>query len=521
MIRTKLALLVGVIYCAQMLLFVNPVAALAAEPTPDEYWLRDTNLKISAYQRVPTGSDVYYLEVFNDSDDALLSMSDWIITGVFASGAVIQRIPLNVHGLYPGELAPRKHAVIEIAAEVQGASYAAAWETQPSANAILANLEVSAVRSGYKTDSYQLKTTTDSVTKKTIYDDFWVRSQISGESYTSTLSSFTISSLQLLDDGLYETPASFPGSIVEIYPYSSDCAPNDLSSLCGDYIKLKLDDGLTDYTEYVLRTDSNSSSRTSSNTFYLADYALSDDGYLTIIQTQDGDKLSITNAGGYVWLEDLYGTRVYGSTMTSYEPAGTDEQGLSWARAEDGAWYWSTTPQPSAPNRITLPVEEVAACPVGKYRNPETGRCRTIEEAVNALAACAEGQYRNPATNRCKQLIATTAALKPCAEGQERNPATNRCRSIVSAVAELLPCNEGYERNPATNRCRKVTAVLAASAGSGDIGNENERGTGSIAGWGWALAAVAAGGAVGYGIYEWRHELVSGWNSFRARVGRK
>lgn len=512
----KCALLILVITCTANF-FSFPAHALDSVPTDDLYWLRDTDIKIAAYARTIDGADLSYLEIFNDSQQ-LVDVSNWKITGVFSNGL---RAELPISPNSPGMIAPKTHAVIQIAAEVGGASYdGAVWTPVPPKGVLLSSLEVSSRFSGWKTDVYVLKATGSGSTTK--YDDFWVRTQISGESYTSTLSSFTIlAPVVLHDDGLYEAPSFFPGKIVEVYPYSSECAPNDVSILCGDYVKIRLDVPNADVSKFVLRTDSNSSSRTTSNTFYLgeATYAANDEGYVTIALDAEGKRLSLTNSGGYLWLEDLYGSTLYDETMTRYEAAGASEQGFSWALGDDGQWQWSTTPWPYATNVITAPVEEAVVCPTGKYLNPETGRCRTLEEAVNALSACPEGQERNPATNRCRSKVTSApASLVACGEGQERNPLTNRCRSIASAVAELIPCDEGYERNPATNRCKKVAGVSTTSGANQHV----EEATGPTWNvWTWALIGVGASGAIGYGIYEWRDELGRFGRSITAKLGKK
>ena len=157
---------------------------------------------------------------------------------------------------------------------------------------------------------------------------------------------------------------------------------------------------------------------------------------------------------------------------------------------------------------MSLPTDSpgLVECPSGKYRSPETNRCRAIEEAVNELASCPEGQSRNPATNRCRSVAApssVSASLVPCGEGQERNPLTNRCRSIASAVAELLPCDEGYERNPSTNRCRKIPlsdVPLAAYP------VEPMKQTAQSMGMWWAVAGILAA-ASAYAVWEWRREI--------------
>lgn len=248
--------------------------------------------------------------------------------------------------------------------------------------------------------------------------------------------------------------------IVEIYPYASICSPFDESVLCGDYVKLQntgADVIIVD--DLVLRTNYYGDERSTSNTFTLVGDI--QPGETLIVNTQDkGGNMTLGNGSGYVWLEDKWGLEKYTSSVVVYDEAGIGGQGYAYAVNDKGEWLWTTTPSPMGENVIIAPIVTVAECPDGKYRSPETGRCRTIEEAVNAMTACEEGYERNPTTNRCRKLVSVAAAtLTPCLEGQERNPATNRCRSIAHAVAELLPCDEGYERNPATHRCRKADST--------------------------------------------------------------
>lgn len=318
------------------------------------------------------------------------------------------------------------------------------------------------------------------------------------------LTTFAAIDRSFYNDELYEAPVGAEGlKIVEIYPYSSDCAPDDNSILCGDYVKLvntTSSDIVLD--DYVLRTDSSSATRTSSNTVALSG-AIGPNSYYVVSSLDNGARLSLTNTGGYVWLEDSWGMARYGNTMTNYAAASASEKGYAYALDGD-TWKWTSTPAPDGPNLITSLNETALECPAGKYRNPETGRCRTIEEAVNAMSACEEGYERNPLTNRCRKIITTSpTSLTPCLEGQERNPATNRCRSIANAVAELLPCDEGYERNPDTNRCRKVQASEVPLVGY----PVQSTAKGSSDATGWIAFAAVLTLALGYGVWEWRGEI--------------
>lgn len=75
--------------------------------------------------------------------------------------------------------------------------------------------------------------------------------------------------------------------------------------------------------------------------------------------------------------------------------------------------------------------QKFRTCEAGKVINEATGNCVKAEALDTALADCPEGKYRNPLTGRCKSLSSETT-VKPCAEGYERNPETNRCRKIVA-----------------------------------------------------------------------------------------
>lgn len=487
-------LLPGVAYATEL---------VTAQPEPTTYWLSPPALQISAYQRTGDGSDVQLVEVYNDSD-TLLALEDWRIVGTFRSGNETYQAVMKIERRSKGMLEPGAHALVDAGRGISNASFAMQEWVGRKPNGALVSLSVAPLKSRVATQEYVLKST------GTVYSELWRRTSLSSGGYSTALTSFAIGGqAQLYDHGLYEAPGAPALKIVEIYPYSSDCAPNDKSILCGDYVKLyNPTDTVVDASQYVLRSDSSSQNRTASNTIHLEGTTIAPHGYSTISVNDSRDKLSLTNSGGYVWLEDIWGLTTYEHTMARYESAGITKQGYSYAQNVDGAWDWTSNPSPFGAN--VFPVRDVPVpapvleCPVGKYRNPETNRCRAIEDAVNELATCPEGQARNPATNRCRMIVVVaTASLAPCGEGQERNPSTNRCRSIASAVAELLPCDEGYERNPATNRCRKVplASIPLAPFPVQPITQSPQ----STALW-WAVGTVVVAGAA-YAVWEWRQEV--------------
>lgn len=159
----------------------------------------------------------------------------------------------------------------------------------------------------------------------------------------------------------------------------------------------------------------------------------------------------------------------------------------SWALIED-TWVYTNQITRGSANKPYLETAQdevagvtsvLAPCPLGKYRNPETNRCRTIETAVSQLSACDEDEFRSPDTNRCRK---------------------------VSSSSSLASCDPGEERNPDTNRCRK-TAVLGITSQSDlpeiqDVAVDNVEGQIN-----WQIIILAVGITGGYMVYEWRHEI--------------
>lgn len=227
-------------------------------------------------------------------------------------------------------------------------------------------------------------------------------------------------------------------------------------------------------------------------------------------------KLNGTIAPGYqafygIVLPNADGGTVEFITNTTEEaityPANLKDN-QAWALV-GGQWQLTEQPTPGVEN-VVITVEETATatsatlepCPEGKYRNPETNRCKTIE-TEEALKPCDPGQIRNPETNRCKKADEALTSLKPCDAGQERNPETNRCRK-VAAEAALAACKEGQERNPETNRCRKVAAATTSAPSSTleqEVKNKQNISYGIFA----AMAVLV----LGYGIYEYRTNIAN------------
>jgi hypothetical protein len=247
------------------------------------------------------------------------------------------------------------------------------------------------------------------------------------------------------------------------------------------------------------------------NDYVFTEGSIEPGAYLAFSDAQTGIVLP-NSTGVAVRLVSPAGGTV--SEVPAYVP--NIEEDSSWSIIED---QWIVTNQVTRGSankpflQTVLDDEEVpittvfAPCPAGKYRNPETNRCRTIETAISTLLPCDEDEYRNPETNRCRKLMTTTSTLQPCDADEERNPITNRCRKISTTSSDLKPCAEGQERNPETNRCRKITnAVLASSENAvPEIVDEQVNLTESKINW--PVLGFTSSSTLGYMLYEWRNEL--------------
>lgn len=464
---------------------VEHAGAVTVTPTPEAEFANTAPLLITAYQTADMGKQLVALEVYNQSDYPV-DISDWRLNIITQS----TRHQLPIIARYDGLLLPGGHITANINTDARYALPDVAGDTITGVE-----LEFMGTSNNYKLSTISVKEPNDAP---------FFRSYTSTGYSTATQPFATSPSRPFYDDYPYSPLQTSPNlKIIEIYPYALDCAPNNSSELCGDYVKLKNTGAISlELDGLALRTDYYGATSTSSNTIKLYGSVVPGDTVL-VTTLNSGSPMQLTNGGGYVWLEDAWGLARYDDTMQQYEPATSSMQGYSYAFSGD-TWQWTTTPSPHGDNIVTSPSSEAAACPEGKYRNPETGRCRTIEEAVNALTECEEGYERNPATNRCRKIVlASETSPTPCKEGQERNPATNRCRSIASAVAELLPCDEGYERNPETNRCRKLKTSDVPAA---DFPVTPTAAVGAdMSGW-YAFGALGVV-ALSYAVWEWRVEI--------------
>lgn len=250
-----------------------------------------------------------------------------------------------------------------------------------------------------------------------------------------------------------------------------------------------------------------------SKNFILPSFTLAPNSFASLSDNQTAMTLPNTTASIKLLTPD-------GQTVDETAPYQDPKDDQSWSLFDD-SWQYTNQLTPAKINVMSAVAgvgaggdEEIAACPEGKYRNPETNRCKTIETDAG-LKPCAVDQIRNLETNRCRSIFSSDSGLATCKPGQTRNPETNRCRNNAILASALKPCAANQERNVETNRCRKKTAGAIAASEVKDIEGTVEADKG-----GWFLAGSAGIGLVGYGVAEWRSEISSGLLKFKALLGK-
>lgn len=248
-----------------------------------------------------------------------------------------------------------------------------------------------------------------------------------------------------------------------------------------------------------------------SKNYLLPSVSLVGGGYVALSDSQTGITLPNSTASVKLLTPD-------GQAVDETDAYQDPEEDQAWA-AMGGVWQYTNQPTSASLNKKSIAggygssKSSLKSCPAGKYRNPETNRCRNINSSAS-LKPCRADQIRNPETNRCRSIFSASSGLKPCKAGQIRNPETNRCRKAASASA-LKACAINQVRNPETNRCRKKSSSEIAASEIRDIESKIQADHG-----GWLLAGTAGVGLASYGVAEWRQEITLGLRRIRALLGK-
>lgn len=498
-----------IVACAVIvtLLSTLPVSAIEASLPPEK--LNTSPVLISAYY-IDTNTPGY-IELYNNGSEPFNLKNTtiqikWSAIANAPSTTIVTNpltLPLSGSDAY---LPPRQFAVVSFGGIVNGASL--------SMESVAGNDQTFVSEISVRSDAYKpyVKSFAAVQTQRMMLNE-------TTTGYTSTGAYSLDTRSTLFDSGLFRpNRLDFPLAPTEILSNPRNCPPLDSSIDCREYIEFYNSTTETVSFDGVrLRIGYQGQSATSSNSVLLSG-ELKPGEYAIFNKTASGGPLSITNTGGYVWLEDMYGVNQFPSTVVGYADASsTTRKGSTWANV-DGVWQWGVatagfTNKALAVDTISSTVGTLTPCRPDQYRSAETNRCRSIT-TNSEPTPCNEDQYRNPETGRCKKIASSTGSLlQPCDAGQYRNPETNRCKSIASQASSLVPCQAGWERNPETNRCRKATTGTVPKA---DFGVESYE-EGKATGYGWAAFAAVGGAVVAYGLWEWRHEFTVMWRRFTAR----
>lgn len=265
---------------------------------------------------------------------------------------------------------------------------------------------------------------------------------------------------------------------------------------------------------------------TSSATYVFPDSVLAAGSHVAVYDGTSGITLPNSSAAT-VWLlahdntelaeltypdgmeDDLSYSLISGSFVKSYSPTPNKENIHQSTKPCPPGQYRSA--ETSRCNSLAVVSTGLKPCNADQVRNPLTNRCRKNTSFAFSLKPCRADQLRNPQTNRCKNRSSVTVGLKPCKAGQQRNPETNRCKKIGSESG-LKPCKKDQERNPETNRCRKKSASASGFATITDLPAASISKNIS-----WMFAGVSVVGALGYGVFEWRREILIGLSAVKTK----
>lgn len=486
----RTALITITILCISVFSVSISAQAIEVEQQPPD--LPQSPVLITGYYT--HGGGLVYVQLFNNSG-TIVDLVDWnieFVTHDTEEDEHILQIPLS------GYLLPRSYAVIADSGLVDRADMTFSYQHEA--------VDSTPTRLAIQSPEYQPYQTRGDVFAGGVR---YQMEPTTAGNYTNTRPFVEVDTdYQLFGGGIYTPADSSPLRIVEVHTNPRLCAPTKQDVSCYNYVKIQnISSDTVNLADYRVRIGHLNESSGIANTVHL-NGLLNSGEFIPVFQRDDGARLNIASSAGYVWIEDVHGLTLYEDSEVAYSGlGGVANRGFAWALQDDGTWDWSR-PNPFGGNdfnviRATANEDTRVPCNANQYRSEETGRCRLVAQG-NTLTPCREGQYRHPDTNRCRNIASTQSQLTPCRANQYRNPETNRCRNIATAN-QLTPCREGQERNPETNRCRTIRSAAPAAA---DFAVE-EYDEGDDVRFSWAVMGTAGSLAVGYGLWQWRFELLS------------
>jgi len=292
-----------------------------------------------------SGHSLRYVQLFNSSD-TVVSLDGWRVALEY--GAMQQ-----VYAELAGIIAPRTYVTIANTLAVPTATFvfsdsSAAVDPTPTTVSLLAPGELN-FNNEVVTPSITSSTPRVAGAPATFY---FARntSTVTGNYLSSFMAFVPGPDFNLLSDGLYTAPDTLGLRVVEIYPDARNCTPFETDPACSDYVKIHNgSDVPINLSSFRIRTGAYGSSSTPSNTTNL-------NGSLQAGHSANF-AISLSSSGGWVWLEDTYGTKKYELTLVSY-PSVSGHDNEAWSLDNQNTWRWTIYPTPGD-SANTFPPEAV------------------------------------------------------------------------------------------------------------------------------------------------------------------
>jgi hypothetical protein len=328
-------------------LTIFPLSVFAVPTTP----FKTTGpFVISAYSF--TGPHLRYVQIFNTSN-TVASLDGWKIVTTAKS------TPANVtyqHDALSGVMAPKTHVIASQVGIFINQSFtiqSTGIQTAPTLSTLSL---VPPEGSGFLDETV----TTPSITSSTPREgtNYYVKRSPSETTGNTYLSSFTFGASpgEMMIDQLYVTPNAPGLKIYEVFSDSVACGPFDVAANCADYVKVynPLGGDRIDLSKYRVRTGTLGQSSSSSNTTVMSGY-LEPGRYASY-------PINLSSSGGWIWIEDLYGTSAYQETTLNYPSnTGYDEQAWSYDDMKS-IWQWTPYLTPSDQNNRFLAERPINEC---------------------------------------------------------------------------------------------------------------------------------------------------------------
>lgn len=327
-----------------LIVLVAPLDASASIVTqPTQPFASSPPIIISAYGF--SGSVLRYVQLFNTSSQ-VISLDGWRMVSSTKPTPGTE----YDYGELAGDMAPKSHILVALPDIFDRHALALTEVIDVSPGASVAGIVLRSPKTEYLDEVVSVPAITASTIRETASDAsvFHVRRAPSTSTGNTYLSSFAFSANadQLMSDEFYFAPDSSAAEIVEIYPDAPACAPFESEEVCGDYVKLYNPTSDTiDLRHYRLRTGGYGQAISNTNATPLSG-VMEPGHYMSF-------PISMSSSGSWVWIEDVYGTRSYPSSVASF-PSSTGYDHQAWSYdADSSQWRWTSYPTPSdEPNRF-------------------------------------------------------------------------------------------------------------------------------------------------------------------------